>query len=81
MNDERETKPETVGGVIRGFVIGFVEIIVREIVKLAVAFVFGTTVGAIFCWYLDLPLTYALGGGLIMLIIVVVLMPGSIFSS
>jgi hypothetical protein len=80
LSDESETKSGNVGSAIWGVVIGFVEIVVREIVKLATAFVFGTAVGAIFTWYFGLPLAYALGGGLIMVIIVIALMPDSIFS-
>jgi hypothetical protein len=66
---------------MRDLVVSLVEIVVRDIVKLATAFVFGTVVGAIFCWYFGLPLVYALGGGLIMLIVVLAMLPGSFFSN
>jgi hypothetical protein len=80
LSNEDESKSENSGSVIRDLLVALVEIVVREIVKLVTAFAFGTAAGAVFCWYFDLPLVYALGAGFVMMIIVLAMLPGSVFS-
>lgn len=64
----------------RGFLATLFLGLVRDTVKLVVAFCVGTGAGAIFCWYYGIPFIFSLVGGVIALGIAVAIWSDGIFS-
>jgi hypothetical protein len=54
--------------------------LVRDAVKLIVAFAVGTGAGAIACWYYGIPMVFALLGGILVLGLALALSTDSLFS-
>ena len=73
MNDDRSAKTELHEGGVRGFFSSLLLGIVRDIVKLVVAFVVGTGAGAIVCWYYGFPLGFSILGGILVLAVALAL--------
>lgn len=53
--------------------------LMRDVVKMIIAFAIGTGASAIVCWYYDLPLVVSLLGGFIVLGIALALITNSTF--
>ena len=54
--------------------------LVRDAVKLIIAFAVGTGAGAIVCWYYGVPLIFSLLGGILVLALALALTTDSLFS-
>lgn len=80
MNDGNESRMEVDGGSSRGFFASFLMSLVRDAVKLFIAFAVGTGAGAIVCWYYGIPLVFSLLGGILVLGLALALSTDSLFS-
>ena len=80
MNDDQETKVEIHEGGIWGFFTSLFAGLVRDAIKLVIAFAIGTGAGAIVCWYYGIPLAVSLLGGILVLGVALVFTTDSLFS-
>ncbi len=64
----------------RGFFTTLLVGLVRDAIKLIIAFAVGTGAGAIACWYYDIPLVFSLLGGILVLVLALALSTDSLFS-
>ena len=80
VQDEPNTKTENHEGGVRGFLSSFFLALVRDAVKLVIAFAVGTGAGAIACWYYGIPLVFSLLGGILVLGLALALSTDSLFS-
>ena len=80
MNDGNESGMEVDGGSSRGYFASLLMSLVRDAVKLIIAFVVGTGAGAIACWYYGIPLAFSLLGGILVLGLALALSTDSLFS-
>ena len=80
MTEEPKDQPEAEAPTVKGFVSDLVAALVRDAVKLIVAFGVGTGAGAIVCWYYGLPMILSLAGGILVLALAVVFMTDGLFS-
>ena len=78
MNDDEKTQagPEESRGFFASLLLG----LLRDAVKMVIAFAVGTGAGAIVCWYYGLPMALALLGGFLVLALVLAFTTDSIFS-
>lgn len=79
MNEERNmnTGPNDEG---RGFFASLLVGLVRDAIKMIIAFAVGTGAGAIACWYYGIPMIFALLGGILVLGLALALSTDSLFS-
>ena len=80
MNDDPKTVKQLVGDESRGFFSSLLMGLVRDAVKLVIAFVVGTGAGAIVCWYYGIPLIFSLLGGIVVLVLALAISTDSLFS-
>ena len=80
MNDHNRSESGVESGTGRGFFASLLMGLVRDAIKLIVAFAVGTGAGAIVCWYYGLPLILSLFGGILVLGLVVAFTTDSLFS-
>ena len=80
MSDSPKAKAEFHEGGVRGFFSSLLRGVVRDMVKLIVAFAVGTGAGAIACWWYGLPLGLSLLGGILVLALALALTTDSWFS-
>ena len=80
MNNNEEPKPEIVEGGILGFLKSLLMSILRDLVKLVLAFIVGTGAGAIVCWYYGIPLAFSVIGGILVLGVALVISTDGLFS-
>lgn len=64
----------------RGFLASFLLSLVRDAVKLVIAFAVGTGAGAIVCWYYGLPMIVSLLGGILVLAVALAFTTDGLFS-
>ena len=75
---EPKSKIDEISG--RGFFASLFRGLLRDTLKLIVAFAVGTGASAIVCWYYGLPLAISLIGGFIVLALALAFMSDGIFS-
>ena len=77
-----QNKPRTVinDGTERGFFASLFMGLLRDAVKMIVAFAVGTGAGAIVCWYYGIPLIFSVIGGILVLGLALALTMDSPFS-
>ena len=80
MNDDKQLKTEVETGQDRGFWASLFMGLIRDAVKLVIAFGVGTGAGAIACWYYNIPLIFSLLGGILVLGLALALTTDSLFS-
>ena len=80
MNDDKKTRTHFVEDENRGFFSSLLMGLVRDAVKLIIAFVVGTGAGAIVCWYYGIPLIFSLLGGILVLVLALAISTDSLFS-
>ena len=80
MNDDENAKAELESGTGRGFLARLLVGLVRDAVKLIIAFAVGTGAGAIVCWYYGIPLVFSVLGGILVLGLALAFMSDGIFS-
>ena len=80
MSDDDKTTKELQEGGIRGFFTSLVLGLVRDAVKLIIAFAVGTGAGAIVCWFYGIPLVFSLLGGILVLGLALAISTDSLFS-
>lgn len=80
MNDDHNANTKFHGSGVRGFFTSFVIGLVRDAVKLVIAFAVGTGAGAIVCWYYGIPLVFSIAGGIIVLGLALAFTTDSVFS-
>lgn len=80
MKDDRSAKTEFHEGGVRGFFSSLFLGIARDLVKFIIAFVVGTSAGAIVCWYYGLPLGFSILGGILVLAVALALTTDSFFA-
>ena len=80
MNDDHQSKVRINDGSDRGFFATLLMSLVRDAVKLIIAFLVGTGGGAIVCWYYGVPLVFSVIGGILVLGLALALMTDSLFS-
>ncbi len=78
--DDEEAKPEISEGGVLGFLKSLLMSILRDLVKLVLAFVVGTGAGAIVCWYYGIPLGFSILGGILVLALALAISTDSLFS-
>ena len=80
MSDAPNAKEDLENNEERGFFASLLMSLVRDLVKLIIAFVVGTGAGAIVCWYYSIPLVFSLVGGILVLGLALALTTDSLFS-
>ena len=80
LNDDHTTNTEIHEGGVRGFFTSLLVGILRDLVKFVIAFVVGTGVGAVVCWYYGLPLALSLVAGFLVLALALAFSTDSLFS-
>ena len=80
MTDVERPKKRINDGSERGFFATLLMSLVRDAVKLIIAFLVGTGGGAIVCWYYGVPLIFSVVGGILVLGLALALMTDSLFS-
>lgn len=80
MNDDHNAKTEFGESGVRGFFTSLLIGLVRDAVKLIVAFAVGTGAGAIVCWYYAIPLGFSIVGGILVLGLALAISTDSMFS-
>ncbi len=80
MDDDPKTVKQLVEDESRGFFSSLLMGLVRDAVKLVIAFVVGTGAGAIVCWYYGIPLIFSLLGGILVLVLALAISTDSLFS-
>ena len=80
MSDDPKTVRQLVEDESRGFFSSLLMGLVRDAVKLIIAFVVGTGAGAIVCWYYGIPLVFSLLGGILVLVLALAISTDSLFS-
>ena len=80
MNDNDRSGAQVEDGTDRGFFASLLMSLVRDAVKLIIAFAVGTGAGAIICWYYGVPLIFSLLGGIVVLALALALTTDSLFS-
>ena len=80
MSDDPDLSQKAGSGGVRGFLTDFLMGLVRDAVKLVIAFAIGTGAGAIVCWYYSIPLVLSLLGGILVLAVVLVFLSDGLFS-
>ena len=80
MDEDSQTRAVENGGGVKGFLASFLLGLVRDAVKLVVAFAIGTGAGAIACWYYDVPMIFSLAGGILVLVLVLMFSTDGLFS-
>ena len=80
MQNEPDAKAEIHEGGVRGFLSSLFMGLIRDAVKLIIAFAVGTGAGAIACWYYGVPLVFSLLGGILVLGLALALSTDSLFS-
>jgi hypothetical protein len=80
MNDDNKSKTDVDSESTRGFLASLLVGLVRDAVKLIIAFAIGTGAGAIVCWYYGFPLVFSILGGIIVLGLALALSTDSLFS-
>ena len=80
MSDDYNSKAGPDGEASRGFLATLLIGLVRDAVKLVVAFAVGTGASAIACWYYGIPLGFSLLGGILVLGLALALSTDSLFS-
>ena len=80
VSDDRNAKTEFQTGGVREFFSSLVRSVVRDAVKLVLAFALGTGAGAIVCWYFGIPLVFSFLGGFLVLALALALTSDSWFS-
>ena len=64
----------------KGFLTSFLLSLVRDAVKLVIAFAVGTGAGAIACWYYGIPMIFSLLGGILVLAVALAFTTDGLFS-
>lgn len=80
MDDDHNTNAEFNGEKNRGFFASFFMGLLRDAVKLTIAFAVGTGASAVVCWYYGVPLVFSLLGGFLVLALALVFMSDGLFS-
>ena len=80
MNDDNKSNMEPANRNDRGFFAALLMGLIRDAVKLLIAFAVGTGAGAIVCWYYGVPLIFSVIGGIVVLGLVLALTTDSLFS-
>ena len=80
MIDDNKSKMDVDDGRSQGFVASLLKGLIRDAIKLIIAFAIGTGVGAIVCWYYGIPLVFSLIGGLLVLGLALAISTDSLFS-
>ena len=80
MNDAYKSKMKADNGEQRGFLASLLMGLVRDAVKLIMAFAVGTAAGAVVCWYYGIPLAFSILGGILVLALALALSTDSLFS-
>ena len=80
MNEDHKPKADLNRDQNRGFLASLFMGLVRDAVKLIIAFAVGTGAGAVVCWYYGLPLVLSLLGGFLVLALALVFMSDGLFS-
>lgn len=78
MTEDR--KPNVDTETSRGFLATLLVGLVRDALKLLIAFAVGTGAGAIVCWYYDIPMVFSLLGGILVLGFALAISSDSLFS-
>jgi hypothetical protein len=80
MNDDNISNTKNDDVESRGFLASLFVGLVRDIIKMIVAFAVGTGAGAIVCWYYGIPLGFSILGGILVLGLALALTTDSLFS-
>ena len=80
MDDQNKSRTVIDDGTERGFFASLFMSLVRDAVKLIVAFAVGTGAGAVVCWYYGVPLVFSVVGGILVLGLALALTTDSLFS-
>jgi len=80
MKDENRSNTINDGVQRRGILASLLMGLVRDAIKMIVAFVVGTGAGAIVCWYYGIPLAFSILGGILVLGLALALSTDSLFS-
>jgi len=80
MKDENRSNAINDGVQRRGILASLLMGLVRDAIKMIVAFVVGTGAGAIVCWYYGIPLAFSILGGILVLGLALALSTDSLFS-
>ena len=80
MNDDEQLTRGINGNEERGFFASLLIGLVRDAVKLVIAFIVGTGGGAIVCWYYSIPLVFSVIGGILVLGLALAFMTDGLFS-
>ena len=78
--DDDTAKAKVHEGGFRGFLASLLISLVRDAVKIIVAFAVGTGAGAVVCWYYGIPLAFSILGGILVLGIALALSTDSFIS-
>ena len=80
VNDDNKTTTESHERKGQSLLSSFFGGLIREAVKLIIAFAVGTGAGAIVCWYYGIPLIVSLLGGVLVLALALAFTTDSLFS-
>ena len=80
MNDDNKSNMEPANRNDQGFFASLLMGLIRDAVKLLIAFAVGTGAGAIVCWYYGVPLIFSVIGGILVLGLALALTTDSLFS-
>ena len=80
MDDQNKSRRVINDGTERGFFATLFMGLLRDAVKMIVAFLVGTGGGAIVCWYYGIPLVFSVIGGILVLGLALALTTDSLFS-
>jgi len=78
--NDPNTKTDVHEGAVRGFLSSLLLGLVRDAIKLIIAFAVGTGAVAIVCWFYGIPLVFSLLGGFLALSLALALSTDSLFS-
>lgn len=80
MDDDKISKVEVSDANNRGFLASILIGLVRDFVKLIIAFAVGTGAGAVVCWYYGIPIGFSILGGILVLALALVFTTDGLFS-
>jgi hypothetical protein len=80
MSDENRSNSKNDDVESRGFLASLLVGLVRDVIKMIVAFAIGTGAGAVVCWYYGIPLAFSILGGILVLGLALALSTDSLFS-
>lgn len=80
MNNDDRSNSKKDGVESRGFLASILVGLVRDAIKMIVAFAVGTGAGAVVCWYYGIPLGFSILGGVLVLGLAIAVTSDSLFS-